>query len=159
MPVALPRLALYVHHDVSLLVDCPMRMPPVLACGRGRIYAGARLLGKVLPRNPLFHDRRLKDQLEHLTHPDLDEATTRSVASLIEEMCRFAPDERLSAAQVEDRIVTLQGQEGLSVDLVAWASEHVRPIVAARAHARPEQHPDWNHVSLLDERSQEGEAR
>jgi len=112
----------------------------------------------VLPRKPLFHDMRLREQLEQLTHRDLDDATTGSVAALVEQMCLFEPGDRLSAAQVEDRIRTLQAQAGLSVDLPRWAAEHLQPIVAARTHTRPEQHPDWAHISFLDERSQEGTA-
>jgi len=112
----------------------------------------------VLPRNPLFHDRRLEGQLAQLTHRDLDEAATRQVAALIGEMCRYDAQDRLSAAQVEDRIVALLQDAGLSVDLGAWAAEHVRPIVATRQRGSPEDHPDWSHIAFLDERSQEGEA-
>jgi hypothetical protein len=80
------------------------------------------------------------------------------VANVIERMCTFDPDARLSAAQVEDAILGLGARVGLAVDLPAWAAEHVRPIVAARASPQPEQHPDWDHIAFLDERSQEGEA-
>ena len=112
----------------------------------------------VVTRQRLLHDKRLHNQLQLLTHRDLDEPTTRLVGTLVEQMCRFEPQERLSAAQAEDRILSLQAHIGPPVDLADWAAEHVQPIVAARTHARPERHPDWAHISFLDQRSQEGAA-
>lgn len=115
------------------------------------------LTGKLLvvPRGAR-HDEELARQLAQMQLPGLPERALAEIASLIAQMCRQKPDQRLTAEVVAQELGEWAARHGQAPDLPAFAAARIALIRQKQPLAPAREHPAWAELAFLEEPERSG---
>ena len=121
------------------------------------VYAVGMLIWALLTGKALIvsnhadrHDAGVKKQLDALFIPDLPSLQVEGLKALMERMLRYEPKLRPPNAEVATTVMAILKGARLKRDLVAFAAEHVAPIVAARTREPARMHHAFSEVEFLE---------